>query len=112
MQELFFMNKRERVTIFFVAFFIVIFAFGKMVLADIMQNKTIFEGYDLDKKININNATELELISLPGIGRVTALRIISFRELNGSIHGAEELSKVKGLGGKKIKKIEEYIIYN
>ncbi|MDD4202873.1 MAG: helix-hairpin-helix domain-containing protein [Candidatus Omnitrophica bacterium] len=112
MQEIFFMNKRERITIFFLAFFIVIAAFGKMILEDIKEHQTIFERYDFDKKLNINNATELELIRLPGVGRVTASRIISFRELNGSIDDAEDLSKVKGLGEKKVKKIEEYITYN
>lgn len=60
-------------------------------------------------KININSASAKELSELPGIGEVTAEKIIEFRELNGSFKTAEEIMKVKGIGEKKFNELKEYI---
>ena len=60
-------------------------------------------------KMNINVATAKELAMLPGIGEVTAQRIVDYRNQNGLFASIDELEKVNGLGKKRIEAISEYI---
>lgn len=60
-------------------------------------------------KININAAYQSELIALPGIGEVTAERIISYREKKGRFKSTNEIMNVKGIGIKKYEKLKDYI---
>ena len=62
-------------------------------------------------KVNINKAHLEDLLSIPGVGRVIAGRIIAYRLQHGDFQTKDDLTKVKGIGGKKIKKIEAYIIF-
>ena len=56
--------------------------------------------------ININTATEAELVALPSIGPKTAKEIIKHRPYR----NAQELQdKVKGVGPKTWKKIQRYV---
>lgn len=50
--------------------------------------------------INLNTATVAQLESLPGVGRVTAERIVEYREMNGEFKKVEELMNVRGVGEK------------
>lgn len=51
--------------------------------------------------VNINTATMAELDTLPGIGPVTAKKIIDRRSLYGDFKTIEEIQKVSGIGPKK-----------
>lgn len=62
-----------------------------------------------DSRIDINHADLEKLISLPGIGPVLGQRIIDYREKNGYFKKIDELKKVKGIGSKKLEKLEKYI---
>ncbi|HLR21730.1 MAG TPA: helix-hairpin-helix domain-containing protein [Tissierellaceae bacterium] len=62
-------------------------------------------------KININNCTKEELISLPGIGDITADKILEYREEN-SFNTVEDIMNVSGIGDKKFEDIKDMIITN
>jgi competence protein ComEA len=62
--------------------------------------------------LNINVASVKELAKLPGIGKVTAERIIVFREANGPFAAIDDLLKVNGLGKKTLAKIKDQISLN
>lgn len=59
--------------------------------------------------ININTASQHELESLSGIGPATALKIITFREENGSFTSIEEIQKVSGIGPVTFENIKSFI---
>lgn len=54
--------------------------------------------------ININRATEAELVALNGIGSSKAQAIILYREMFGGFKTVDELTKVKGIGAKTVEK--------
>ncbi len=62
-----------------------------------------------DKKINLNLAYSADLQRLPGIGKVTADKIIEFREQVSRFDKIEDIMKVKGIGQKKFGKIKDLI---
>ena len=58
---------------------------------------------------NINSATKIELIQLPGIGESTADKIIAYREEHGGFSSIEELMNVPGIGQSKFSAIKDLI---
>lgn len=52
--------------------------------------------------VNINRASEGELVSLHGIGSSKAQAIILYREMFGGFKSVDELANVKGIGKKTI----------
>lgn len=62
------------------------------------------------KTININKALTGDLLMLPGVGEVTAERIIEYRELKGSFRKIEDIKNVKGIGDKKFEQMKEFIV--
>lgn len=60
--------------------------------------------------VNINSADAEQLQALPGVGGVTAQRIVAFRSANGPFASVDELVKVKGIGSKTLEKIRGLIV--
>jgi competence protein ComEA len=63
-----------------------------------------------DGKININTADSAALEALPGIGPVTAQRIIDHRLANGPFTQIEEIMDVSGIGPATFEKIKDLIV--
>ncbi len=61
------------------------------------------------KVISINNGSMEDLQSIPGIGPVTAERIIKYREIKGNFNSIEEIKNVSGIGDKTFEQIKDYI---
>ncbi|PLY01106.1 MAG: competence protein ComEA [Desulfuromonas sp.] len=59
--------------------------------------------------IDVNAATETELLALPGIGKVTAGRIIQHRTEQGPFATVDDLVQVKGIGSKVLEKIRPLV---
>ena len=59
--------------------------------------------------INLNEATQEALESLPGIGEVKASAIIEYRDLIGCFTGIDELIYVKGIGPATLESIRDLV---
>jgi competence protein ComEA len=62
-----------------------------------------------DGKININSAGLSELDKIPGVGPVTAQKIIDYREKYGAFNSIEDLKKIGGMGDKTIDKFRDKV---
>ncbi|XP_028317651.1 endonuclease/exonuclease/phosphatase family domain-containing protein 1 [Gouania willdenowi] len=58
------------------------------------------------ERININSATEEELMTLPGINRIVAQNIVEYRECIGGFRKVEDLALVSGIGATKLEAIK------
>ena len=58
---------------------------------------------------NLNTATPLELMELPGIGEVLAGRIVTYRLQRGGFASVEELREVRGIGEKRLETLRKYV---
>ena len=61
-----------------------------------------------DKPIDINTATEKELIALPGVGAKTAKEIVAARPFK----TIDDLKNVKGIGDKTFEKLKAHVVCN
>lgn len=67
------------------------------------------DGEEIRFPLNINFATVEELSQLPGIGPVSALAIVNYRESHGAFNAIEEIQKVSGIGPSTFEAIKDLI---
>jgi competence protein ComEA len=61
------------------------------------------------KKVNINQASAVQLAYLPRIGAKAADRIVEYRKAHGAFSRTEELMEVKGVGERRYGELKPYI---
>jgi comEA protein len=61
------------------------------------------------KPININNASSDELQQVPGIGPVTADKILQMRKSYGAFKSVDDLVAIRGIGKKRLDKMRKYL---
>ncbi|MDQ6780095.1 MAG: helix-hairpin-helix domain-containing protein [Candidatus Eremiobacteraeota bacterium] len=59
--------------------------------------------------LDVNTATEQELVALPGVGPGLARRIVEYRTANGPFQSVDDLQNVSGIGPSKFDKLSAYI---
>jgi competence ComEA-like helix-hairpin-helix protein len=61
------------------------------------------------RPIDLNVATSKELQQLPGVGPVTAQRIIDMRQKSGRFRRVEDLLAVRGISTKRLEALRPYV---
>ena len=59
--------------------------------------------------VNINSASETELVALPGIGPSKARAIAQYRQQQGNFKSVDDLQKVKGIGPATLEKLRSHL---
>lgn len=76
-------------------------------------DKTISESYNEQENIvfltDLNSASYVELMSIPGVGEKTAEKIIEFRVDTGGFESVKELLLLEGMSEAKYQKILPYV---
>jgi competence protein ComEA len=63
-----------------------------------------------DYRIDINQATWVEWMQLPGVGETLAKRIMEYREENGPFQSVDEMDDIKGIGPKTLEKLRPWLM--
>lgn len=61
------------------------------------------------QKLSLNSATQSEFETLPGVGPVTAARIVAWREQHGRFSRIEELQEIDGIGPKTYAQLADLV---
>jgi competence protein ComEA len=59
--------------------------------------------------VHLNSATLEQLDSLPGVGPVTAQKILDYREQHGAFGSVEELDAVPGIGPARLEQLKDLV---
>ncbi len=62
------------------------------------------------KPIDLNTATSEQLQRLPGVGPVTAQRILDYRKKSGPFQSVDDLQAVRGISSKRLDKVRQYVM--
>lgn len=73
-----------------------------------LEDNTNINNLSTNSLVNINTATNSDLMSLPGIGEVYAKRIIEYRSTK-AFSSIEEIKNIEGIGDKTFNKIKDLI---
>lgn len=59
--------------------------------------------------VSLNTGSEAELQTIPGVGPVTAQRIIEYRQSRGGFTTIDEVQQIEGIGSKKFEKMKPFL---
>jgi competence protein ComEA len=59
--------------------------------------------------VHLNSATEADLEALPGVGAVTAQKILDFRQHHGAFGSVDELDAIPGIGPKRLDQLRDLV---
>lgn len=74
------------------------------------NNLSADQGSLYDYPLNINEADQMALESLPGIGPAKAADIIAYRTMIGSFTNLDELLEISGIGPATLEALRDYLI--
>jgi competence protein ComEA len=60
--------------------------------------------------VQLSTATAEQLDTLPGIGPVTAEKIVDYRAQHGAFHSVEELDAIPGIGPARIEQLKGLVV--
>ena len=60
--------------------------------------------------IHLNTATPEQLDALPGVGPVTAQKILDYRQKHGAFSSVDALDAVPGIGPKRLEQLRELVV--
>ena len=80
------------------------------VAADVRPGEAVKATAPVGDKVNINTAGVKDLMTLEGVGRRVAEKIVQYREAHGPFKKPEELRRVEGIGGGLWEKHRERIV--
>jgi competence protein ComEA len=60
--------------------------------------------------VSLSSATPEQLDGLPGIGPVTAQKILSYRQQHGAFHSVEELDAIPGIGPARLAELQGLVV--
>jgi competence protein ComEA len=60
--------------------------------------------------VQLSTATLEQLDSLPGVGPVTAQKILDYRETHGAFQSVDELDAVPGIGPKRLEQLHDLVV--
>ena len=61
------------------------------------------------RKLSLNQATAAELDALPGVGPVTAQRIVDYRAAHGGFRSVDDLDAIPGIGPARVEQVRELV---
>ncbi|MCI2774526.1 late competence protein ComEA, DNA receptor [Staphylococcus petrasii] len=73
-----------------------------------INSKTSTQNSSTQNKVNLNTATESDLLNVPGIGPTKVKEILEYKQKNGQFNSVDNLKEIKGIGGKTFEKIKDY----
>ena len=77
--------------------------------ANIQETNNDGQQGQIDFRIDLNTATERQLMELPGIGEIMAKRIVDYRTDHGPFQSTDDLIHVDGIGEKTLQEIQMLI---
>ena len=78
--------------------------------AAVSRTETITASAPVGGKININTASVKDLMTLTGVGKKVAEKIVEYRGAHGAFKKAEDVRKVEGLGDALWERNKERIV--
>ncbi|MEW6335661.1 MAG: helix-hairpin-helix domain-containing protein [Thermodesulfobacteriota bacterium] len=78
---------------------------GKLTITDMPAPTRLALGLPID----VNRATQEELMLVPGIGQQTADRIVRLRQSRGGFDSLSDLTAVSGIKEKRLRALEKYL---